>query len=232
MNKSQVPLSLVGHFLNQVGSSLLRHCAKIADTKTEHKRLKVKNPKIFHPRHRVVSLQLLRNGEILTQAIKTEFRVVEDSESPDGYTIVESGQESTVYFKSKAVVIASGAKQVIDPRFVTELYPESPARPVENLIPSDSFLKKEVYLAQMRRLKGTAHPKVVIIGGSHSGFSCAHLLLHGPASISPDVTIDRPKLTRQCAECCHCESDEKLGEDREQEFGQDLCSCVCRCFGE
>ena len=47
MNKSQVPLSLVGHFLNQVGSHLLRHCAKIGDTKTEHKRLKVKNPIIF-----------------------------------------------------------------------------------------------------------------------------------------------------------------------------------------
>ena len=157
---------------------------------------------------------------------------MEDSESPDGYRIVESGQESTVYFKSKAVVIASGAKQVIDSRFVTELYPEPSARPEETLIPSDSFLKKEVYLAQMRRLKGSPHPKVVIIGGSHSGFSCAHLLLHGPATISPDVTIDKPKLTRQCAECCNCESDEKPGEDCKQEFGTDSCSCICRCFGE
>ena len=31
VNKDKVPLSIVGHFLNQVGSHFLRHCAKLAN---------------------------------------------------------------------------------------------------------------------------------------------------------------------------------------------------------
>ena len=98
---------------------------------------------IFKPRHKVVSVHLLPNGEILTHVLKTEFKVVEDPEHPDGYKI-EDGEESLVYFKSKAVVIASGAKQAIDPRVLNEWFPNE-IRP-EILIPSDDFLKKDVYL--------------------------------------------------------------------------------------
>ena len=91
------------------------------------------------------------------------------------------GQQSIVYYRSKAVVIAGGAKQGIDPRVTQEWFPS--LNP-ERLIASDAFLKKKVYLQQLGRLSDlsqTRRPKVVIIGGSHSGFSCAWLLLNGPA---------------------------------------------------
>ena len=58
----------------------------------------------------------------------------------------------------------------------------------EKLIASDSFLKKSIYLQQIENLRSLKasngegrRPKVVIIGGSHSGFSCAWMLLNGPA---------------------------------------------------
>lgn len=73
----------------------------------------MKDPKIFKPRHKVLSVQLLPNGEILTHALKTEFKVVAYEDSPEGGESgfkIEDGPETMVYFKSRAVLIASGAQ--------------------------------------------------------------------------------------------------------------------------
>ena len=86
----------------------------------------MKNAKIFRPRHKVLSVQLLPNGEILTHALKTEFKVVADEDSTEGGKSgfkIEDGSETMVYFKSKAVLIASGAQQTIDSRVLKELLP-------------------------------------------------------------------------------------------------------------
>ena len=48
------------------------------------------------------------------------------------------------------MVIAGGAKQGIDPRVSDEWFPNVDP---EKIIPSDSFLKKQVYLHQIRRLR-------------------------------------------------------------------------------
>lgn len=77
------------------------------------------------------------------------------------------------------MVIAGGAKQGIDPRVTGSWFPDLGP---ERLINSDAFLKKNAYLDKIAQLKSlNRRPKVVIIGGSHSGFSCAWLLLKGPA---------------------------------------------------
>ena len=67
-------------------------------------------------------------------------------------------------FWSKAVVIANGAIQGL---------PES-----SKFIGSDKFLQRDTFCKVNYSLKPGA--TVVIIGGSHSGFSCAWLLLNGP----------------------------------------------------
>ena len=54
--------------------------------------------------------------------------------------------------------------------------------------------------------------KIVIIGGSHSGFSCAWMLLNGPAAYymnNAGISIDKePHATRKyaknCLDCCQC----------------------------
>lgn len=72
-------------------------------------------------------------------------------------------------------MIANGATQTVHPDFEV-WFPNNGHK----CVPSDSFLKKQIFCKQISSLKPNA--KVVIIGGSHSGFSCAWMLLNGPAA--------------------------------------------------
>ena len=102
LSKNIVPLSLVGHLLNYVGNHLLHYAYK-----TTGKR-------IYMPMHKAVSVNLMGNGEIMTQVLKTDFTILPDhSVEPPSFKVVE-GKQSVVYFRSKAVVIAGGASQGID----------------------------------------------------------------------------------------------------------------------
>jgi hydroxymethylpyrimidine/phosphomethylpyrimidine kinase len=51
----------------------------------------------------------------------------------------------------------------------------------EKVIISDHFLKREVYKNVMTKIKEKNLKNIVIIGGSHSGYSCAWMLLNGPS---------------------------------------------------
>ena len=54
---------MVGHLLNYVGNHLLSYT-----NQSQHK-------KIFYPRHKAMSIQLMANGDIMTKVLKTEFSV-------------------------------------------------------------------------------------------------------------------------------------------------------------
>jgi hypothetical protein len=135
---------------------------------------------------------------------------------------VIEGQQSIVYFRSKALVIAGGAQQGLDKRLTGDWFPNLAP---EKLIPSDSFLKKNIYLSTLERLRNLPNgrkPKVVIIGGSHSGFSCAWLLLNGPAmfqkcfkvlqqttpqdenQLAAKIPHAYRKQVKNCIPCCTC----------------------------
>lgn len=45
------------------------------------------------------------------------------------------------------------------------------------------MLKRNGYKETIKRIKAQNKKKIVIIGGSHSGFSSAWILLNGPADI-------------------------------------------------
>ena len=47
----------------------------------------------------------------------------------------------------------------------------------EKVIISDHFLKRDVYKSIMTRIKSQNLKNIVIIGGSHSGYSCAWMIL-------------------------------------------------------
>ena len=53
----------------------------------------------------------------------------------------------------------------------------------DKIITSDYFLRKEGFLNVIKRIKNENLKNIVIIGGSHSGFSSAWLLMNGPADI-------------------------------------------------
>jgi len=64
-----IPLSAVGMILNFAGNHLLHYIHTI------HRR------KIFFPMHKVTSISLMQNGEILTTALRTHFSI--ESEPSD-----------------------------------------------------------------------------------------------------------------------------------------------------
>lgn len=71
--------------------------------------------------------------------------IPDTSTTPHSFKVVE-GQQSIVYFRSRSVVIAGGAKQGIDPRVTGSWFPGlSP----ERLINSDAFLKKKAFLEKI-----------------------------------------------------------------------------------
>lgn len=109
----------------------------------------------------------------------------------------------------------------------------------EKVILSDDFLKIDKYKEVMKTICEKKIKNIVIIGGSHSGFSCAWLILNGPASYKRNNSI---KLTQWqtypeghifknegCSNCCVCGSSKvpQLAEAADQK----PCPCTCYCLG-
>ena len=94
----------------------------------------------------------------------------------------------------------------------------------------------------VERIKSLNKKKIVIIGGSHSGFSTAWILLNGPADIlhnthvKPSVQYVKENTGRfefpgapirsidNCQRCCVCHYTPK-----KQRKGP--CRCACKCYG-
>ena len=84
-------------------------------------------------------------------------------------------------FRSKAIVLSNGGQQNLHPDFYS-WFPFLESRK-EDVIMSDYMLQREGFRKTIHRLKERNRKKIVIIGGSHSGFSAAWLLLNGPADL-------------------------------------------------
>ena len=105
-NGRVTPLSLIGVFLNYTGNHLLHHLSRVQDRQ------------VFFPCHKVVSVQILLNGEFLTTAIKKEVHI-------DGSTgeVRYLKGETKVKFISKGIVVSNGGKQTLHPAFYKEWFP-------------------------------------------------------------------------------------------------------------
>lgn len=85
------------------------------------------------------------------------------------------------------------------------------------MIASDEFLKIDHFKKVMKMICQKKLSKIVIVGSSHSGFSCAWLLLNGPASFNknnhlkyktnkelPKGYIHENENCKNCAYKCIC----------------------------
>lgn len=151
-----MPLALVGHFLNYVGNHLLSYVHQTMGRK------------IFYPKSKALQINLLPSGHVVTKVLKTEVAVIYDSE---GRLQIIEQRHQFINFKSKAVIVANGAVQAIHPDF-DSWFPNQ----AHKCIGSDQFLKQPTFTEHLSKLKPAA--RIVIIGGSHSGFSCAWMLLN------------------------------------------------------
>lgn len=79
---------------------------------------------------------------------------------------------------------------------------------------------------------------IVIIGGSHSGFAVAWLMLNGPATYNRNNSLGersanyklpstQPLPNPNCKQCCSCEKPK--GKDPKEVIPK--CFCVCKCLG-
>lgn len=59
----------------------------------------------------------------------------------------------------------------------------------EKVITGDTFLRKDLFKPFMNKIKENKFKNIVIVGGSHSGFSCAWMLLNGPATYKNNTSI-------------------------------------------
>jgi len=116
----------------------------------------VMRKRIFYPRHEVKSVSLKNNGDIIV-VTKNHKRDI------------------NVTFRAKAVIMANGGVPSMPPMVPMKLGVDK-----EKIVLGDDFLKRDRFMAGIEMLKQKRSPKVVIIGGSHSGFSAANMLIHGP----------------------------------------------------
>ena len=107
----------------------------------------------------------------------------------------------------------------------------------------------------MKRIKEEKIKKIVIVGGSHSGFSSAWILLNGPADLWHNTAISNShkvnhkegepyqfpgavyKSSEKCSSCCVCglksakKSPSKMSKKSSDVDSPKKCECICKCFG-
>ena len=91
----------------------------------------------------------------------------------------------------------------------------------------------------MKEINQNKYKNIVIIGGSHSGFSAAWLMLNGPATYNRNNSIGEkaqnyklpdtnPKPNPNCKECCQC-TQLKLKQSFKEKDKEIKCQCICKC---
>jgi len=118
-----------------------------------------------------------------------------------------SEQEQPVQFRARAVVLSNGGRQTLHPDFYKKWFPFMAERK-DRVILSDYFMQRHLYQATMEKIVKEKIKKIVIIGGSASGFSAAWLLIKGPAKWhikeTADLKVGKLKHLSNCKECCKC----------------------------
>lgn len=127
--------------------------------------------------------------------------------------------------------MANGGHQCFPPSFYKDFPFLKQNR--QNVVLSGQFLRQDTFKALMHRIKSNGFKNIVIVGGSHSGFSCAWMLLNGPATYnrnnSHNNTLHKSfpeaplKQLGNCEDCCTCNESKRKSDSK--------CSCQCLCLG-
>lgn len=147
----------------------------------------------------------MSNGEIMTK-VKRQQLEISVSEDSEQLRILETDQ--VVIFRSKVLIMSNGGVQGLHP----EIFNWFPALSPEKVITSDDLLRSQGFQNSIKYLNERKQKKVVILGGSHSGFSCAWMLLNGPAAYynnNAGIYVDKEpfasrKAAKACPDCCQC----------------------------
>ncbi len=129
-----IPLQLIGTMMNYTGNHMLHYIGSILKRK------------IFFPLHKVVSIQLLSSGEILTTTKRTDCIIKRNQQ---GNNLRISEQEITVTFRSKAIILSNGGAQSLPDTQLRQF----PSVPKERYVLADHFLRRDYFKSIITRIK-------------------------------------------------------------------------------
>lgn len=124
-----------------------------------------------------------------------------------GITVKKGKSNSVMMIKTKYLVFSTGGKQKIENAYYKWILS---VKGDEKVFNSDFILQEEGYRkiqSQLKLINGKK--KIVIIGGSHSGFSSAWILLNDPATYRTIIKGEEYQWKREhgckkCLEDCIC----------------------------
>lgn len=208
------PLSLVGYYLNCLGNFTVDFINSKYNKNILLNRAEVKQIKLFNNQEFGIlvtrSINHFNNNNNYDKLNNNNNNASDNS---------DKNNLNQIIIKTKSLVIATGGKQdELNPYYSKILE----FKGVNNVFRSDYILREEGYEKILKtmidsylinvpnpqqnensNLLNLKKKKIVIIGGSHSGFSCAWILLNDPSTYK-NIKIGtdyKPKFNPNCAEC-------------------------------
>ena len=169
---------------------------------------------IFLSRTEVVSVKILQNDDFVINAKQNSL---------------------TFTIKSKFVVLANGGRSYVNPKSFKEI--TKIIKP-SDFYTSDYILQENGYSKLITNLRSKRERKVVIIGGAHSGFSSAWILLNGPSNFKfqGKEFVSPSSGSYVCLNCVNCNFN-CLNEMPSNSYDKPLTNssgknCNKECFGK
>lgn len=128
----------------------------------------------------------------------TEVTRILEIKQPVEYEVTIVKNSIKKILRAKIVIMACGAEMKLNLELRSNLLKYIPE---DKIILSDNFLQEDSFIRLYNFLKSRRTKKVVIIGGSHSGFSCAWLLLNGFSSKKTSIVSKCHQTLKSC-DCC------------------------------
>ncbi len=181
------PLSMIGNFLDCVGNSITSYIynkfhKKIFMNYCEVMKINVEYDKCFEGINNIKFTDMKRSSNY-----PYEIFVEKNLKNPNGSSNRNSlnknsgkneNADNIQHFsiKSKLVILGSGAQQKFDTKLKQDILKLIGQN---DFFHSDYVLQETGYNHILNNLKLKEKKRIIIIGGSHSGFSCAWILLNG-----------------------------------------------------
>jgi lysine/ornithine N-monooxygenase len=121
----------------------------------------------------------------------------------DEFSISLSNSNTSYNIKTKALILATGGRQKLSNKTTQEI---KSLIGYKNFFLSDHVLQEQGFKSLTYTLFSKVKKRVIIIGGSHSGFSCSWMLLNQPSNYK-NILIDdihpeyQAKFNKECPNC-------------------------------
>ena len=131
---------------------------------------------------------------------KTEVLSVKIMSNDEFSISLKNSNNIEFQIKARVLILANGGKPSVNSKYVKEI---NKVININDFYTSDYVLQEHGYKKLINNLKSKKDKKVFIVGGGHSGFSIAWILLHGPANykLFGKDYCGKKNICQNCANC-------------------------------